>query len=44
MQTLPAQFGSISLRQRLTLLFGGIILANALAWVWAFAAFGDNKN
>ena len=41
MQTLSALFGPSGLRQRLILLFGGIILANSLAWVWAFAAFGD---
>ena len=41
MQTLSALFGPLSLRQRLILLFGGIILANIAAWVWAFAAFGD---
>jgi high-affinity nickel-transport protein len=41
MQTLSAHFGPISLRQRLILLFGGIIFANIIAWVWAFAVFGD---
>jgi high-affinity nickel-transport protein len=33
--------GPSGLRQKLILLFGGLILANIAAWAWAFAALGD---
>jgi high-affinity nickel-transport protein len=33
--------GENALRQKLFLLFGGLIFANVVAWLWAFAVLGD---
>ena len=34
-------FGDAATRTRLILIYGGLVLANAAAWAWAFAAFHD---
>ncbi len=41
MQGLSALRGARALREKLFLLFGGLIAANVLAWLWAFAVFRD---